>query len=32
MGNERMKMGRVYLMMVEKYRAEAFCDERKLSC
>jgi len=32
MGRERMRMGGVYLMLAEEYRAEVFCDEKKLSC
>jgi hypothetical protein len=31
MGSERMRMGGVYLMLVEEYRVKAFCEEKKLS-
>ncbi len=32
MGSERTGMGGVYLMLAKEYRAEGFCDEKKLSC
>jgi len=32
MGSEGMRMGGVYLMLVEEYRVKVFCDEKKLSC
>jgi hypothetical protein len=32
MGSEGTRMGGVYLMLAKEYKAEAFCDEKKLSC
>jgi len=32
MGSKRTKMGGIYLMLAEEYRAKALCDEKKLSC
>jgi hypothetical protein len=32
MGSEGARMGRVYLMLAEKYIVKAFCDEKKLCC